>query len=155
MTTPEYWIATADGRKAHLFACRLVAGGRWHCDPRGSIESKWEGYHEHHRPSLLGRGPSPSAAQHFAGTGHELEEEERRFAHDIREWLGREARVHVTLFAPPRILGMLRRDLGDLEARVDLHEGELTRLRPNELAEHATVVSVLEQARKQARGAPT
>jgi protein required for attachment to host cells len=147
MSAAEYLIATADGRTANLFACTVAPGGRWHCEPRGSIESEWEGYHEHHRPSLLGRGPSPSAAQHFAGTGHDEEEAERRFARDVRAWLGREAGAHVTVFAAPRMLGLLRRDLGDAGGRVDLVEGELTRLRAGELVEQPAVRRALEQAR--------
>jgi protein required for attachment to host cells len=150
MKPHEHLIVTADERKATLFACTTVPGGRWHVASLRSIENKWEDYHEKHRPSALGRGPSASAAQHFASVKHEPEEEHRRFAREVGAWLKSEASrasaPHLSVFAAPRFLGLLRAELAGVRGRpeVELHEGELTRLQPHELATHPAIVRALE-----------
>lgn len=112
-----------------------------------SVASPWEDDHEHHRPSVLGRGPQECAKQRYASFGHEREEEKRRFARDVRAWLSRleselDARP-AAIFAAPRFLGLLREELTG-EAGEHLREGELTSLRPSELAVHPAVVGVLD-----------
>lgn len=143
MEARNHWIVAADGRRASLYSCRLVPGGRFQALTSRHIENGHEGEHEHHRPSLLGRGPSASAAQHFAGHGHSDEEEQRRFAREVANWLSNAAREfrmeRVAVFAAPRFLGLLRTEMGDLGGRADLHEGELARLEAGELAEHPAV----------------
>jgi len=148
MATRDHWIVTADERQAHLYSCRKVAGRQWHLDRKRSLESRWEHYHEEHRPSALGRGPTANAAQHFASIGHEPEEEHLRFARDVVEWLPRAMEEfgidHIRLFAASRFLGLLRKELGALGAQVELHESELTRLQAHELATHAAIIQALE-----------
>jgi protein required for attachment to host cells len=141
------WIMMCDERHARLYSCQRVAGPRWHVDERKTLENRWENYHERHRPYALGRGPTSNAAQHFASSGHEPEEEHRRFAREVGEWMRRLAKElgieHLRVFAAARFLGMLRDELGDVGAQVDLHEGELTRLSSHELSTHPAIVKAL------------
>jgi protein required for attachment to host cells len=148
MTPHRHWIMTSDERCAILFLCQRVPPGHWHIEQRKSLENRWEHYHEAHRPSALGRGPSANAAQHFASLGHEVEEEHRRFAREVSDWLTHAITEfgveHISIFAASRFLGLLRQELGDLGTQADLLEGELTRLRPSELSIHPAVVNALE-----------
>jgi len=148
MTQKAHWIVTADERHTHLYSCQKVAGARWHIDQRKTLENRWENYHEHHRPYSLGRGPSANAAQHFASLGHEVEEEHRRFAREVSDWLTHAIKEfgveHISIFAASRFLGLLRQELGDLSKQADLHEGELTQLRSHELSTHPAIVNALE-----------
>jgi protein required for attachment to host cells len=155
MKPRKHWIVTCDERHAFLFCCqrvpalRLPDGGRhWHVEQQKHLKNRWEHYHEEHRPFALGRGPTANAAQHFASIGHEPEEEHRRFARQVADWLTQvmnELGVdRISIFAAPRFLGLLRQELGDLSKHVDLHEGELTRLQPHELSTHPAIVNALE-----------
>jgi hypothetical protein len=150
MTPGTHWFVTADGRRAALFSCHAVPGGRLHVDPLRHVENAHEAEHEHHRPLALGRGPSANAAQHFAGHGHADEEEQRRFAREVAAWLGdatRELRLdRVEVFAASRFLGLLRDEMGDLGGKAGLREGELAQLEPGELAEHPALRRALEAA---------
>jgi len=145
------WIVTVDGRKATLFSCKMTPGGTLHLDRVRSLDNPHEGEHERHRPSLLGGaerrggrgGSSATAAPHTASFGHELEEEQRRFAREVTGWLsaaGRErGKERISVFAAPRVLGLLREQTDDLGPNVDLREGDLTHLAEHELAEHQAV----------------
>jgi hypothetical protein len=82
-----------------------------------------------------------------------VEEEHRRFARDVTAWLAQDLKEvnanHITVFAPPQFLGLLRNELGRTPpspaAHVDLREGELTHLRPSELAGHPAVLAVMKE----------
>lgn len=147
MKDHAHWIVTADARQATLYACQMAPDGHWHLAQQKTLENQWENYHEHHRPSALGRGPSTNAAQHFASSGHESEEEHRRFARQVGSWLTRAVdelgAEHVSIFAATRFLGLLREELGALSLHMDLHAVELTRLAPTELLSHPAVIRVL------------
>jgi hypothetical protein len=139
---------TADERHAALYSCKKTAGAVWHLDPLKTLENRWENYHERHRPSALGRGPTANAAQHFASLGHEVEEEHRRFARDVRDWLRLAIRAlhvgRVSVFAAPHFLGLLREQLADMSGQADFHEAELTRLGAAELAGHQAIMNALD-----------
>lgn len=58
------------------------------------------------------------------GTTHDVEENERRFARRIVVWLRKKAGMHeinrLTIFAPPRKLGALRKPLsGSLKGHLE------------------------------------
>jgi protein required for attachment to host cells len=158
MNPPHRWIVTADGRRATLFSCRSVPGGHIHVDPDDSIQNEWENSHEHQRPTLMGgserRGSigrsSAAAAPHSVSQGHTSEEEQERFAREVSTWLGRNVKSketgRVCVFAAPHFLGLLRAQVGDSDA-LEFYEGELTHLRPSELATHPAVVSALTRPR--------
>lgn len=144
-------LFVVDSRTAHVFQCHRLESGTWKVDPLDSLTTQWEDYHEHGRPSSLGRGPAANAAQHFAGRGHEAEEEMRRFARDVSTWiasvLSAQSASASHVFAASRFLSPLRDALGTNTERVSLHEGEFTRLRPGALAEEPAVVEALNAAR--------
>jgi protein required for attachment to host cells len=150
--TPLRWIVVSDRRTARLLSCREMTGGRWHAEEEASLDSRWENYHEHHRPSALDGPPSPGTRMHASSGFSEMEvrEEGRRFARDVAQWLERDCDVigddSVTVFAAPRFFGDLRDELGKRHRPTrptDIHELELTRLRPEELVNHTGVLQAL------------
>jgi hypothetical protein len=150
-------VATTDARLATLYAGTVDARGRLHLSHIDALRSPWEGFHEIHRATALGRGPSASAAQRPASTGHEPEEMERRFARMVADWL-HEARDTAptepfAVFAAPRFLGHLREALGPLDDGIALYRGEFTGLRMNELAAHPTVRLLVSAMRAESRRA--
>lgn len=149
-------LFVVDSRTAHACTCHRSESGTWKIETLDSVTSQWEDYHEHGRPSSLGRGPTANAAQHFASRGHETEEEVRRFARDAAEWISgvlaaqRSPNAHV--FAASRFLAPLRNALGAHAESVSLHEGEFTRLRPGELAAEPAIVEALNAAQSNSTG---
>jgi protein required for attachment to host cells len=159
-----HWIVTVDGRRASLFACKGTPGGTLHISPVRSLENPHENEHEHHRPGMLGGGErrgalgrgGGSAAPHSISPGHGAEEETSRFAKEVGDWLSLATEKFETgrlsIFAPPRFLNLLReegRNAGvakGWKGNSTFHVGELTHLRPNELAVHPAVVSAVAQA---------
>jgi hypothetical protein len=148
-------IATTDARVASLYAGSLDDRGRLHLVHVDTLKTRWEDFHQTHRPDELGRGPSANAVQRPASLGHEPEELARRFARDVSEWLHRakEAAPNEALavFAAPRFLGHLRDALGPLTDGIALYRGEFTTLRTNELAAHPTVRLLAQSMRTEAR----
>jgi hypothetical protein len=139
------WIVVVDQRIARLVSLQKEPGGRWHAEERGTLESRWEDYHEHHRPDALG-GRSAPAHEHLSPGFSETEgqEERSRFARDVVRWLEHDRKVlsdeqGLTLFAASGFVGALLAELEKLHRCPEVHELELTRLRPEELAEHPAV----------------
>ncbi|MFO0828213.1 MAG: host attachment protein [Phycisphaerales bacterium] len=143
----ERYIVTADGRRAVMHACRPTPDGAWHLEEIRSLESTWENLHEHHRPVLLGRGPSANAAQHSGSPNHEAEEMGRRFARDVGAWMNDlidEVRPEfVAVFAPSRFVKSLRAEIRRQAPCMEFVEAELAHLRPGQLAAHPEVLRVL------------
>ncbi|MDI9404758.1 MAG: host attachment protein [Limnohabitans sp.] len=145
MTKEHAVLAVCDARKGLLYDASFDDNGHLHLACMEQISSRWHNFHEHGRPDALGRGPSANAAQHFADTAQEPEEMDRRFARDLAAKF-RDARVFsslqpIVIFAAPRMLGALRHELSN-DAGFMLRRGELTRLRPSELASHPLVRAV-------------
>jgi len=155
-----HWIVAADVRRAALFGCKRLPSGDLRLEPQDTIENAHESEHEHGRPVLRGGAEKPGspmrssghAAPHAVSAGHTAEEEETRFAREVGDWLrgvaralgpAAPARGSVTVFAPPRFLGLLRKHAGDLGAAVDLREGELAQVPPHELATHPAVLEAV------------
>jgi hypothetical protein len=153
----QNWIVTADNRRAVLFVCRRLPGGGLHLEELRKIENAHEGEHEHHRPSLFGgaeRRGSPGnssarAAPHSGAPGHQEEAEQRQFAAEVSDWLTRAAKElgmeagRVSVFAGTRFLGVLRAHMRSVEGKIELREGEFTRLSAPELAGHPAVVNAV------------
>ncbi len=148
-------IATTDARVASLYAGSLDGRGRLHLVHVGTLKTRWEDFHQTHRPDELGRGPSANAVQRPASLGHEPEELAHRFARDVSEWLHRAKEAApsepLAVFAAPRFLGHLRDALGPLTDGIALYRGEFTTLRTNELAAHPTVRLLAQSMRTEAR----
>lgn len=132
------WFALADAEHCRLLCCRLTEQGTRHVDEYGALENTLPEA-EHARP------------MNQDGMTHDIEEEERRFAHQIVEWLQDNARKHeigrMAIFAPPRMLGVLRKASSGLLAGhlVEL-EGNLMRLDAGQLAEHPMVRDLAQKA---------
>lgn len=156
MKPESQWIVTADARAAHLYSCMRTPRGELRLDLVRSLENGHEGEHERHRPNLIGGGErrgalgrsSGNAAPHSVSPGHEVEEEHRRFVREVKGWLNHAERElnarHVTVFAAPRVLGMLREQIGTMNSNAHLREGELTQLSPQELSVHPAVKKALD-----------
>ncbi|MCW5756805.1 MAG: host attachment protein [Phycisphaeraceae bacterium] len=142
----EHWFVTADERGARLFSSASGGGGRLSIQQLDDLVNLTVVEHEHQRPSILGRGPSRSAMQHYAGTGHQDEEARHRFARPLAHWLAAHAfkapRGVLDVFIATRMLGELRPVLEHQGQRITLHQAELTRLSPGELAVHPSVLSL-------------
>ncbi|MCE9618967.1 MAG: host attachment protein [Planctomycetes bacterium] len=144
-----HWIATVDERHATLFSCTMVPGKRWHIEKKNSTQNTWENSHEMHRPNTLGGGSKTNSVQHSGSFGHEKDEENLRFAREVGTWLKdaakKHASEHICIFAASRFLGLLRKEMGSHDGRIDLHECELTHLQPQELSVHPTVLAALDR----------
>ncbi len=124
------WFALADAEHCRLLCCRLTAQGTQHVEEYDALKNTLP-EQEHARPTT-------------GGMTHYVEEEERRFAGEIVQWLQKQAQAHradcLTVFAPPRMLGVLRTvPLGPLIGRVEELQGDLMRLRAGQLADHPMV----------------
>lgn len=88
------------------------------------------------------RGDGAHGSPHFTSLGHGEDEERRRFAREITAWLGSRDCGRVSVFAPPRMLGLLRRHVKPPVVDARLRAGELTKLTEHELAAHPAVREV-------------
>ena len=134
--TNHAWFALADVEHCRLLRCRLTWRGTQHVDEYGTFENTLP-EQEHMRPMTQ------------AGTTHSVEEQERRFSDAVVEWLRGKAEEHkidhLVIFAPPRMLGVLRKDSsGLLMGRMEELQGNLMRLKAGQLAEHPMVRRLVE-----------
>ena len=125
------WFALADGEHCRLLCCRLTDQGTQHVDEQGRLENTLPEA-EHARP--MGQD----------GMTHDIEEEERRFGAQIVDWLRKKAEEHeidhLSIFAPPRMLGVLRKaSPGLLKGHLDELKGDLMRLHAGQLADHPMI----------------
>ena len=138
------WFALADAEHCRLLCCRLTKQGTQHVDEHGACENKLP-EQEHKRP-MTG-----------TGTTHYVEEEERRFAGEIVEWLRGKVEEHkidrLVIFAPARILGALRKATpGLLKGHFEELKGDLIRLDAGQLAQHPMVRDLLRAAPERSSG---
>jgi len=132
------WFALTDAEHCRLLCCRLTEQGSQHVDEYGRFENTLPEA-EHRRPMTQD------------GMTHDIEEEERRFGAQIVDWLRRKAEEHeidrLAIFAPPRMLGVLRKaSSGLLKGHLEELKGNLMRLEPGELAQHPMVRDLVREA---------
>jgi len=141
--THRAWLVVADTHRAKLLECSPTPTGRCHVEERDAIEQQWEG-HEHGRPSpLAGKTGNSYAARH-----HEAEEDIQRFARQLIEWLTKAVEINdisrMTVFAPPRFVGALRKVCPDRLAGVlDVRVGDLMNLPADALPAHPLIEGLL------------
>lgn len=142
------WFALADTEHCRLLCCRLTKQGTRHVDEHGRHENTLPEA-EHARP--MGQD----------GMTHDIEEEERRFGAQIVDWLRRKAEEHkidrLAIFAPPRMLGVLRKaSSGLLAGHLKELKGDLMRLAAGRLAEHPMVRELVREVhpRSSSGGSP-
>lgn len=129
------WFALADAEHCRLLCCRLTRQGTKHVKQYGALENRFP-EQEHLRPGTE------------TGTSHYVEEDERRFAGQLVEWLRGKAEEHkidrLIIFSPPRILGVLRKAKpGLLKGHLEELKGDLMRLDAGQLAQHPMVRDLL------------
>lgn len=132
------WFALADAERCRLLCCRLTWRGTQRVDEYDALQN-----------TLPEQGHIQPMSQ--AGTTHCVEEEERRFSDAIVEWLrvkAEEHRIdHLVILAPPRMLGVLRKDVsGLLAGRLEELQGDLMRLKAGQLSEHPIVRRLVKAA---------
>lgn len=125
------WFALADAEHCRLLCCRLTEQGTQHVDEYGRFENTL--------PEA-----EPARPQSGDGMTHDIEEEERRFGGQIIAWLRGRVEEHeidrLAIFAPPRMLGVLRKDPSGLMAgHLRQLEGNLMRLDAGQLADHPMI----------------
>lgn len=152
MNDPPAWLAIVDERRALLYACHPRRDGPPALELRASLENTRSAPGDRGRPTMLGgserreaaRAASAHAAPHLSSPGHADEEHERSFAREVADWLDRHRRgadaESLLVFAPPRLLAMLRRKLHPPGL---LHAGEFTHLSADQLRHHPTVSQAL------------
>ncbi len=153
-------LIVSDTRTATLYRGLIEAPARIRLNSTQSLDNAWmkrgDDFHEHHRPTSLGRGPTKTAGQHVTALGHEPEELEMRFAHEVAELIRRERKAApssaVAIFASPRFLGRLRDVLTPLAGDIELFRGEFAGLSREEIASHPTIRLLVSGLTKHTRG---
>ncbi len=125
------WFALVDSEHCRLLCCRLTKRNTPHVDEYDMLENTFP-EHEHLRP------------QTGEGMTHDVEEKKRRFTGETVGWLqkktGEHEIDHLVIFAPPHMLGSLRKaSSGLLVGHLEQLEGNLMRLDAGQLAEHPMV----------------
>lgn len=133
------WILLADAKRARLLTCQRARLGRTHLEEKAELAFDWPG-HEHNRPMPL----AGKSANTYAATRHDIEEELRRFARQVADWLVDRCRTlaidRVQLFAPPRFLAELRKALpGVLNVELFEHGTDLINLPSGQLHAHRAI----------------
>lgn len=127
----QAWFALADAEHCRLLRCNLTDRGTPHVEECDALKNVLP-QQEHARPMSQG------------GATHNVEDNERRFAGQIVEWLQANAKKHeidhLAIFAAARMLGVLRKTThGLLTGHLEELKGDLMRLDAGQLAEHPMV----------------
>ena len=142
-TATNAWIVLANDHQARLVTARRTPTGRCHLSEAEAIESPIPA-HDRGRPAALNGMNGHSYADNL----RTLEEERRRFAKQLSQWLhtllDQHHIQHLTVFAPSRSIGYLRELIRKEDiAHVDLIDENLMRLPNDALRSHHAVMSVL------------
>jgi len=139
----DAWIVIADHYQAHLLGCTATPTGRCHLTRYGAIESPI--------PDIEFGRPNPLAGMNghtYAQRHQRLEEEYRRFARQLANWINRCIERfgigQLTACIPERshrdVIAHLRHDYRD---RVALRGENLLQLSPDALSKHQLITSLL------------
>lgn len=141
------WVVLVDARRAKLLRVSMGEEGHVRLEEVAQLESQWE------FPEPSGRPPHwiPKSGHTDAGTGHDVEENVRRFGLQLRKWLSRTLDQHgirhAHLFAPTRLVGLFRKLVNnDLAERVTFRHGDLVTMNYDQLRRHAAITELLQPA---------
>jgi protein required for attachment to host cells len=146
-----------DSRHMSSFALSRSARGAVHIEPLDQLKATVTP-RERGRPAALGnRGRAYGLMQLSAGTRDE-DEDTRRFCREGAAWIKRaaagigkgETATRLTVFVPPRLLGILRAECGKLPASVVLKRIDLGGLSASALAKHRSVLAIAPGAKARA-----
>lgn len=137
------WFALVDTERCRLLQCDLTEQGTHRVREVTAFENRWP-KHERGRPMALGgmTGSSYAAPHHYVG------ERVRRFADDVVSQLEAECTKReverLTLVAPPRFMGELRKRYDRKNRCFELREGELMQFSTAALAEHPLIQRLID-----------
>ena len=125
------WFALSDMESCRLLCCGMTRRGKYHVDEYETLVNTLP-EQEHQRPMAN------------AGTTHDAENKERRFAGEFVSSLEKNAKERdigaLTIFATPRMLGLLRTAITErLSGLFNAIEGNLMHLKVYQLADHPKV----------------
>lgn len=131
----QTWFALIDAESCRLLCCRMTKRRTLSVEEFDAITNTLP-EQEHARPMTGG------------GATQNVENKERLFAGEIAAWLRKKANQyeidHLVIFAPPRMLGVLRKiPLGSLRGRVEELKGDLMRLTAGQLASHPMILELV------------
>lgn len=144
------WCALVDTERCRLLRCDLTKQGTHRVREITGFENRWP-KHRRGRPMALGgmTGDSYAAPHHYVG------ERVRRFAEDVINRLEvecRERRVkRLTLIAPPRFMGELRKLCDPRDGLFGLHKGELMQFSTAALASHPVIQGLIDRPKAESR----
>jgi protein required for attachment to host cells len=137
------WIALVDAERCRLLRCDRTKAGTLRVEELTALENQWP-KHRRGRPMALGgmTGGSYAAPHHYAA------ERVRRFAEDVSKLLAAECgqrRVdRLTIIAPARVLGELRKRSTSRDGSWELREGELMQFSTAALAGHPVIERLID-----------
>ena len=142
-TATNVWIVLANDHQARLISAKRTPTGRCHLSETEAIENPIP-THDRGRPIAL----HGMTGHSYADNLRTLDEERRRFARQLSRWihtlLQRHDVQHLTVFAPPKLIGCLRVAIKkDHTERIDLIVENLMRLSNDSLRCHHSVMSLL------------
>lgn len=137
------WIVIVDNGQGRLLRGSTAPPGRYHLELDDTITNTEE-EHQHGRPSPR----AGKAGNSYASRSRENEERMKRFARRVVEWLQHKTAAldikHLSLFAPPRFLGVLRQAYpAQLAERLTEYEGDLGYMAPGDLVRHRAIAGIL------------
>jgi protein required for attachment to host cells len=137
------WFALVDAERCRLLRCDLTKQGTHRVQEARAFENRWP-KHRHGRPMALGgmTGDTYASPHHYVG------ERLRRFASDVVKRLRAECTEYLierlTIIAPPRLVGELRK-LDDVRnGRFEFQEGELMQFSTAALAVHPLIRNLVD-----------
>lgn len=140
------WFLVVDEGHVRLMTMSHTKQGSPHVEEHASHELQVD-EKEHGRNPM--RQSPQGHSQAYAPENHETDENLRRRAHEISDWIDREVHTRklerVTLFAPDRMLGQLRKQFPKrLAPRLDERHGNYAHLTTGQLAEIGKVQELVE-----------
>lgn len=138
------WFMVASHHKARLMKGELTPIGRCRVQEQASLEH--EGMEKDYQRPSPRMGRSGSAQDH-----HTPEESASRFARKVATELEKMMVQHgiegVTLFAPPRMVGALKKAIsGRMAQQVEVCQADLAHLDDSKLAQYAPVMNMVQNA---------